>query len=316
VLLVAILVSAEIGARILMAPIGDHLWAYESEALSRSFEWYRQLTQTGRTPDAVAIGDSTGARNFDPAEFARASSLPNVYSLARAGNFPRALLGNTLPLLDQENVPGIVILLQWPGSLRDDPRIAQIEAGAVSSILDARRTGKFMITDYLHVTRLFPARSYLRSYWLRDDPLLRPPANGGFSPFERPPGSSETTSAPFPVPSESAVFSAERRDVVRELVALAQRRHFTLLAIVGPFRSGKQNEVANRHLEWLRELEANACENLVVVDFREIDGLEPQHFKDDHHLYRDGAAIFSNRLGMLVSDIRRASSGERASCQK
>lgn len=316
VLLSVLLVGAELAARFVLAPIGNHLWAYDSTALSRSFEWYRHLSENEATPTVVVIGDSTGARNFDPESFAESSSIDSVYSLARAGNFPRALQSNTLPLLENGQAPEIVILLQWPGSLRDDPRTDQIEAGAVSSILEARLTGRFMVTDYFHVARLFRARSYLVSYWLRDEDLLQPPQGNGFSPFIPPVGADPANANPIVIPTDSTEFSDKRRQVIRELMAVAEQRDFKLIVIVGPYRSGKKYAVANAHLEWLRTLEAEACENLVVVDAREVDGIGPGDFRDNAHLFINGANRFSSHLGELVADIRETNSGANPNCAK
>jgi len=313
-LLCLILASAEIGARVLLKPVGDNLWAYESTAQSRSFEWYRHLATSGSTPDIVAIGDSTGARNFDPATFGRAAAVDNVYSLARAGNFPRALRSDTLPLLDAGKAPEIVILMQWPGSLRDDPRVDQIEAGAVSPILEARMRGRVLITDYLYVTRLFPARAYLASYWLRGQELLSAPSGNGFSPFDRETDALPQTRVAGP-PQETPVFSEARRDVIRELVAMAQERNFTVVAVVGPFRVGTAYEVANRHLDWLLGLQANNCQNLVVADFRDMPELGKDQFRDNHHLFRDGAEVFSQRLGDFVAALRKEKPGRRNACR-
>jgi len=170
-LLAAILVGVEVAARVVLAPVGDHLWAYRPAASSRVFEWYRHLATSRRVPNVVAIGDSIGARNFDPEAFKEASGLGSVYSLTQAGNFPLALRSNTLPLLETGDSPEIVILLQWAGSFRDDPRVRQIESGALSPILEARRQGRRLVTDYLYMTRLFPARTLLLNYWIKGKQL-------------------------------------------------------------------------------------------------------------------------------------------------
>lgn len=314
VLLLVLLIAAEVCARFVLAPIGNYLWAYDSTALSRSFEWYRQQAVNDSAPRVVAIGDSTGARNFDPASFAEASEIDSVYSLARAANFPRAMRSNTLPLLDLKSVPEAVILMQSPDSLRDDPRTDQIEAGMISSILEARADERFVITDYLHVTRLYRARSYLLDYWVRDEPLIRPARNSGFSPFAAPTDGTDDRERQAGPLDELFRFSNSRREVTKTLLNIAEARQFIVVAAVGPYLYGTRYAVANEHLAWLRALEQEHCETLVVLDMRVMPDVAPEAFKDNHHLYEDGAKTVSRALGATVRDILSQEIGDRGTC--
>jgi len=313
-LLVGILVLAEASARVFLQPVGDNLWAYNPPYLSRQFEWYRHLTEENMTPKVLAIGDSIGARNFDPGSFAAASSIENTYSLARPGNFPLALRSNTLPLLDSSHSPDIVILFQWPGSLLAGPRVDRIEAGAVSPILEARRTGRFIITDYVYLTRIYRARNFLMDYWLRGKSLLKPPENNGYAPLSRPATETGTNRPANPPAEELVEFSEERRAVISSLSDLAEERQFLLVVVVGPYRSGERYQVGNRHLEWLRELEKAECPNLVVMDLRTVLSDHPDFFKDNHHLYDDGAQHFSAWLGERIAQLRNQYLSGRLKC--
>ena len=315
-LLAGILVAVELAARVLMAPVGEDLWTYGYGADPVPFEWYRVLSEDNRTPTVLVIGDSTAARNVDPATVAEAAAVDSVYSLAYPGNFPRALRSNTVALLDSGNTPEIVILFQWPGSLRDDPRVDQIEAGAVAPILEARSSGRFLISDLLYVTRIFPARRYLLDHWLRGKTLIRPPDGNGFVPLQRPAEARSQTPPEAPAPADSGPFSDMRRGVIRELVALAKEHDFLLVAVVGPFRSGDRYLLANRHLEWLREQERAACDNLFVMDLRQMPGIGPALFKDNHHLYADGAEAFSAALGKRIANLQAHALPERPGCPR
>lgn len=315
-LLAGILVVAELTARVLMAPVGEDLWAYGYGTDPVPFEWFRVLSKEDRAPTVLVIGDSTAARNVDPATVAEAAAVETVYSLAYPGNFPLALRSNTLPLLDSGAAPDIVILFQWPGSLRDDPRVDQIEAGAVSPILEARSSGRLLLSDFLYVTRVFPARRFLLDHWLRDKTLIRPPGDNGFAPLQRPAEAQSQSQPEAPAPADSGPFSEMRREVIKKLIALAQEHDFLLVAIVGPFRSGDRYLLANRHLEWLRDLETEACDNLFVMDLRQMEGIGPELFKDNHHLYADGAQAFSAILGRKISNLRSHSLPERPGCPR
>jgi hypothetical protein len=300
VLLIVLLIGAELFARVVMAPLGEHLWAYSPTASSHTFEWYRHLATSGRTPDVIAIGDSTGARNFDPAAFAAHSEFDDVYSLARAGNFPLALRSNTLPLLEVGDPPDLVVLLQSAGSFRDDSRVSRIERGAMSPILSARRDGKPLVVDYLHVTRLYPARSLLRLHWVKGQALPIPSATGSFSPFRRTDGQTpEALPTAFPI-SQGVKFSAERRRVIVELIEIARARDFPVIAVIGPQRQANGDVVTDLHLAWLRELAASECDRFTVLDLRDAPFIDMAEFKDNNHLYADGAARFSAHLAAVI----------------
>jgi hypothetical protein len=315
-LLVGILALAEASSRVLLQPVGDNLWAYNPPSLSRPFEWYRHLTEENMTPTVLAIGDSTGARNFDPESFAATSSIDNAYNLAHPGNFPLALRSNTLPLLDSGHSPDIVILFQWPGSLLASPRVDKLEAGAMSPILEARRTGRFNITDYIYLTRIYRARGFVLDYWLRGKTLLKPPVDNGFAPLSRPAAEATTDRPADPPEQQQFEFSEERRSVITRLSDLAKEHQFLLVAVVGPFRWGDRYQDGNRHLDWLRELEKTECENLVVMDLRNLLGDHPEFFKGNHHLYRDGAEVFSARLGKRIARLHEQFLSGRNMCTR
>ena len=306
-LLAFLLVSAELTARFLMAPIGENVWAYSPTNSYRAFEWYRHRASNGLTPRVLAIGDSTGARNFDPESAAATLGQQDVFSLARAGNFPLAMQSNTLPLLEAGEPPDVVMLFQWAGSFREDRRVQQIERGSRSSLLEARQGGRWLVTDALHLARLYPARSFLRRHWIANESILVSSGYGSFSPLQKA-DTSPADNAVAATPAASEVkFSDARRDVVHQLLDIAQERDFLVVAVVGPQRNPGTDTVTERHLQWLRKIQAAACANFQVLDVRDSANLSATHFKDNNHLYADGAAVFSaylaDQLENLVSDL-------------
>ena len=303
VLLVVLLLGAELAARALLAPVGDYLWAYPPASSPDTFEWYRALATTKRTPRVVAIGDSTGARNFNPEAFSSTSRIGSAYSLARAGNFPLALRSNTLPLLEVGKPPEVVLLFQWAGSFRDDPRVRQIEQGSLSAVLEARRNGETPVTDYVYLSRLYPARKFLWRHWVRGEPLITPTPYGSFGPLRRRDNDESEAVGIVTAPANEIVFAEARRDVVRTLLRTARDRGFLVVAVVGPQVRPDDDLVTRRHLAWLGELEATACGEFAVLDVRVTPYLDESQFKDNNHLYEEGANQFSARLGELVGEI-------------
>lgn len=303
VLLVILLLGAEFAARLLLAPVGDYLWAYPPASAPGTFEWYRALATTGRTPRVVAIGDSTGARNFNPEAFSSTSRIGSAYSLARPGHFPLALRSSTFPLLEVGEPPEIVLLFQWAGSFRDDARVRQIERGSLSPALEARRNGKAVVTDYVYLSRLYPARKFLWRHWILGAPLIEPSQFGSFSPLRRRDNAVPNLTGVMTRPVDEIVFSEQRRDVVRELLHTAQVRGFLVVAVVGPQARPEGDHVTERHLSWLGELEAMACAEFAILDVRATPFIESSQFKDNNHLYEQGATRFSERLGELVREV-------------
>lgn len=312
-LLAFLLVGAELTARILMAPIGENVWAYSPSNSYRAFEWYRYRSETGSTPRIVAIGDSTGARNFDPESAAASLGEQDVYSLARAGNFPIALRSNTLPLLETGEPPEVVLLFQWAGSFRDDPRVRQIERGARSSLLEARQEGRWLVTDLLYLARLYPARSFLVRHWIAGEPLVTSADFGSFSPLQRSgTGPGEVTDGTVPE-QDDVQFSEARRDVVRRLLDIAKERNILVFAVVGPQRSPGLDPVTELHMQWLSDIRSANCANFEILDERAPAYLAADHFKDNNHLYADGAARFSSDLAGRLIDMISADPKSRCS---
>jgi hypothetical protein len=167
-----------------------------------------------------------------------------------------------------------------------------------------------MISDFLYVTRLFRARSHIVDYWLRDEPLLRPAPNGGFRPFD-PEKVARIKADPDAALDETDKFSQARRQVIEELVDIAERRDFLLVAIVGPYRTGVDYIFGARHLDWLLALQRQACGHFLALDVRELPQLERSDFRDNHHLYASGAEKLS---GLIGDEIRRIRQGGTGAC--
>ena len=313
VLMAALLVTAELGARFLLAPVGDHLWAYSPGTSPTAFEWYRALATEDETPGIVAIGDSTGARNFDPKAFSAASSFGDAYTLARPGNFPLAMRGNTLPLLQLGQPPEIVLLFQWAGSFRDDPRVERIERGSISPVLEARREGRVLVTDYLYLSRLYPARQYLSRYWIAGEPLLQPAGFGSFAPLVKSGDEAGGREVVATTRDADIVFSEVRREVLKELSQIAREQGFQVVAVIGPQREPERDKVTREHIEWLKALASEACRELVLLDMRTAPYIELSSFKDENHLFADAAASFSREVARRMSDLSLADPGSRCS---
>ena len=99
-----------------------------------------------------------------------------------------------------------------------------------------------------------------------------------------------------------------------DLLDIAHDREFLVIAVVGPLYGPDGDAVAREHAEWLKTMEDSACGSLAVLDLRHAPYLEPRHFKDNNHLYADGAAIFSAYLATRVMEIGNRESAVPAEC--
>ena len=294
----AIIGAAEICARILANPIGDHVWAYWDQQAMHKFEWYRQRAVGDQALSVLVIGDSLGARNFDPVSFADSSGVnaDSVFNLAWPANFPRALDVNTLPLLERGRPPDTVFLFLSPWSFADLPSVVRFEQPVVAGIIGKRHRGEFVVADMLYLNRLYRIRHFLIDYWLRKKSFRPAPKLHGFMPVI--PGPNDSLVAKeFKVSPSVPEFTRERRSVVLRLVALSQERGFRVIAVVGPFAVTNTHPVVSAHLDWLESIERQSRGMFEVWDVRNSGAVNETDFMDDVHLWQVGAVKLSRWLG-------------------
>jgi hypothetical protein len=148
-----------------LSPIGGFAWGYWSTDAINKFEWYRHLSQENLVPKVVAVGDSTGARNFYPKYFTDSAGVSS-YNLAWPSNFPLAFHATTLPLMENDARPLHVLLFQIPFSFIDNAKIARFENSILSSPIAQKYIKKYLISDYIYLSRITKARLLLKRYWI------------------------------------------------------------------------------------------------------------------------------------------------------
>ena len=52
------------------------------------------------------------------------------------------------------------------------------------------------------------------------------------------------------------------------------------------------------------------------VVLREVPEIDPAWFRDNHHLYAEGAAAFSTQLGARIKEIREQDIGAGRACNE
>lgn len=294
VIALTVLLGLEIAARVLLAPLGNHVWGYWSDEAANKFEWYRQEATIGQGFDVVVIGDSTGARNFSPEAFDAA--LPGVrsYNLAWPANFPLAMQATTVPLLADSRPPEFLILLQNPEAYADQPRVIEFEAGILSSPVGKRGQHQLVTADHLYLARLYRARHLLARHLRGTGETVSRPAHSGFMPLiPKAEGSPRATSLPeitAPMPHTTL-----RRETVLELARLATDRGMSLIVVLPPVNETPPPEDFRIHKVWLDTV-ADPY-GFSVWDLSAPAELEDHHFFDKLHLYKDGALLFSRLMG-------------------
>jgi hypothetical protein len=305
----ALLCVAEIGARVLMRPIGDDIWVYWEEEPARKFTWYRHLAELGRPPAVLIVGDSTGAMNIDPAGF-ETGMQDDVYNLASPANYPRAFEQNTLPLLRLGKAPEVVIVSQSPWGFVNSAHVERSERTAMTGILRKRQAGEFVATDWFHLGRLYPARSYLASFWLHNEPVLTKPKQYGFVPLAKPRDRlalaqiQPMANRPGMPPSG---FDRARIAPLEALRDIAVQRSFRVIATVGPFRSDAYTdsgftELVSFQRAALAELVRSSPDHVAVWDLTHLDFLRDSDFNDPLHLAPNAAFELGKYLGARLSD--------------
>ena len=290
--------SGELAARWLLAPIGD-VWAYWGDEMGNRFGWYQDLVERGEVPEVLFIGDSVGARNIDALAFSRTAGV-GAFSLCFTGNFPLALRALTYPMLQRETTPSTVFLVQSPRSYADSDDVRLIEQGPLSCVMARRRTGEQAVADHVFLCRLYPARRYLRSYWLAGAPVLREPPRGGSLLFRRP-EATQPMPKPRQRPAAAPVFDPLRRETLHELIGIARSNGFRVNVLVCPVAYPESAAGFDEHLDWLRSVVRASGGVAQLWDLTGHRGLRLDDFKDKTHLWGDAATRFSRFLGQTFA---------------
>jgi hypothetical protein len=278
--------AAELVARSAIAPIGDY-WEYWSPQAAAKFEKYRSDVSHGTAPEILVVGDSTGARDLDPAALADTAAAASAFNLAWPANFPLAFAESTSPLLRAAVVPKLVVVSFSPTAFLGTARVTRFEDSILSSAYCQRLQGKRQATDLSYLARLRPALPFFRSWWTGEK--LPQPARAGFMPLtgmDMAPDAEE----------EAHSFGDDRFAVLTALLADANQRNFQLLVILPP-RLEPSKVRRDAEQAYVARLDASGIRYL---DFREAPFLSRSDFYDRGHLNRDGARILSEHLGMAL----------------
>jgi hypothetical protein len=283
VLAICLLAVAELGARSALTPIGAY-WEYWTPRAAAKFERYRADVRRGTPPRLLAVGDSTGASDIEPAALADAAGVDTAFNLAWPANFPMAFRESTLPLLRSDAAPDVVVASFSPTGFLSSPRVERFEEAILSSPYVRALRGERQAADYSYLARLRPALPFRGSWWTGNG--LPQPANGGFMPL------TGADAAPD-VGEEERPFERERFAVLEALREAGRQHGFEVVVVVPPRRdpSAVREGAEATYLSRLRQ------GGFTYLDFREPSFLQPAHFYDGGHLNRDGARIYSARLG-------------------
>jgi len=292
---VSLLATAEIVSRILLIPVGNFAWAYWSLDAIDKFEWYRSMSENDKAPDVVAIGDSTGARGFDPRYFSKASEKTS-YNLAWPANFPKALRATTHPLLQEGTPPDSIILIQSPGGYIDSQRAIRFENSILSSQIAKRYPKNDLVSDYVYLSRLYAARSLLKKSWIDHQKIVSEPKLSGFMPAGT--GSKKIVKNPGETQkkgNKKKDFSQERLICFLQLAEITENRGIRLIVVLPPVNSGKTPVLYRKYLDWLHSKSPDY--EFTIWDLSNPDFLRKKHFWDKNHLNELGAKLFSLELG-------------------
>jgi hypothetical protein len=295
VLTVLLLCVSEVGAHILLRPLGRFPDYWDVKAASK-YEYYRMEMDRGLIPAFIVIGDSTAARNIDPAILEHSCGLGHGLNLGWPANYPLAMRCTTFPLLNDGKTPKLVILSLASTGFVDSERTKRFEQSILSSYACREIRGETMISHYIYLARLRRALSFLPSRNSLQSTALQPPPLNGFMPIDLKTG----TERKFPeaekddMPSDLA---SERLSVITDMARLAQARRFALVVLVPPLKSvsATMQIIQTKYLNALSQAEKQY--RFTVIDCERMEGRDLLTFYDNVHLDQAGAEIFSSFLG-------------------
>jgi hypothetical protein len=293
---IIILLFAELGARLLLSPIGETGWRYHSVSVATKSEWY--LREASRSAPAVlAIGDSTGVLGFHPPAFTAACGNLTSYNLSFLGNFPLALRSSTFPLIKVGvTAPKLVLLFQTVNGYGVDRILDNFEVQFLKSAAAKHFRGERSTADYFYLARLIPAAPLLRRIYISGLPWPAEPTERG---FERPQPLRRTNNVVDASRSaESEHQLSERRlESIGDFYRLAEERHFIPLIVFPPRLATEGTSLV---------INAKSRINKIAVDHRQrvwdysdwfkSDAARDSYFHDEVHLNETGAKLFSEEL--------------------
>lgn len=275
--------AAEVIARTAVAPLGAY-WEYWTPAAATKFETYRGQVQRGTPPQLLAVGDSTAARDIEPAVVADAAAARDAFNLGWPANFPLAFRESTLPLLQADVAPRTVVASFSPASFFDSTRVRRFEESILSSSYARRLKGERQVSDVVFLSRLRAGLPFRKNWWGRRPLPLS--TDAGFMPLNG-------TDTAVDVAEENEPFADERFGVLEQLAAAGRAHGFDVVIVVPP-RLAPTPARAEQEQVYVARLKASG---LHFLDFRDAAFLGREHFYDSGHLNREGARIFSRRLG-------------------
>jgi hypothetical protein len=289
ILVVVLVGGAEVVARIALRPIGDY-WQYWTSEAAPKFESYRTAVRRGAVPSVVIVGDSTGARDIDPARLGG-----NAYNLAWPANLPIAFGKCTLPLLQSSATPELVVASFTPLGFTDTANVRRLEESIVSSVYCRKLQGEGSVADFSALARVRLALPFRRSWWTgRSLPTVR---SAGFMP------KLGMGTEALLVNDDSAQFSDQRFEPIEALIRTARERGFALLVVVPP----RQNPTAARLVTEQAYIDRLRRSGVAYLDYRDATFVKPSDFYDDAHLNIEGAEIFSKELAPRIERVRQES---------
>lgn len=300
--------GAELGARVLLNGLDRH-WMYWSPTAAVKFEAYRSRLEAGNAPDVLVIGDSTAARNIDPAHIADAvPKLATSMSVGLPGYVLKAMERDFLPLLEQgESVPKVAVVSFLPLSCTEHHAILENEKQIFASRYFREIEGEHFVGDYFYLARLLDSRSLIRQSLRKKGPGQELPANG-FMPLRgRSPDWDLFAVGPDEGPPELSI-SEERFSILKKLADICRARNIRLVFAVPPTLDNRlfSKELAQMYADRLRTLATE--DGVHTFDGRTLSTLEEKHYWDPLHLNRDGAQLFGDWLAEAMraegSDLR------------
>jgi hypothetical protein len=179
--------------------------------------------------------------------------------------------------------------------------VRRFEESILSSAYARRLEGQRQVSDFVFLSRLRAALPFRKNWWGRRPLPLS--TDAGFMPLNG------SDAAPD-VAGENEPFAAERFAVLEQLAAAGRAHGFDVVIVVPP-RLTPTAARARQEAVYVTRLQTRG---LHFLDFRDASFLERGHFYDSGHLNREGARIFSRKLGeaLRTATATRANAGGKS----
>lgn len=149
-------------------------WDYWGLSAANKYVTFFNLKKEKKLPKIIAVGDSSCDDGFHPTVFNEMIGCKNCsFNLCTQGNFPISFDKTVNSLILKDSIPGVqyVFVIFTRGGFVERDELRGTEISILSSPVIKKLERKQQIQDYLHMTRIWQAKSQIWEILKGNNPI-------------------------------------------------------------------------------------------------------------------------------------------------